>query len=174
MAFLILAALLYAGYRLCLSRFATLQKSGHLFLVLASVLTVTTLRMHVAQAKPLTFGELPQKTITLPRPGKAPQKAAPVGYDLDKLAHAVATAETGGCTLGSGKTHHNAYGIMVWPNGHRQFKRYSSCEESVKDFKRIWAAYYKRFPDLNLARRWTGNDRASTWLATVTRTYNAL
>lgn len=129
----------------------------------------------IAHAKPFT---LPQKQIALPvdakhqKVSKAPQKGNAV--DLDKLAKAVAVAETGGCALGSGKTHHNAYGIMVWPNGHRQFKRYSTCAESVKDFKRIWSTYYKRFPDLHLAEKWTGHDRASLWLAHVTASYNSL
>lgn len=95
-------------------------------------------------------------------------------YNLDKLAKAVAVAETGGCKLGSAKTHNNCYGIMHWPNGKRQFKPYKSKEDSVADFKRIWSSYYGRYPDLRLAKKWTGSDRPSTWLANVNAVYSSL
>jgi hypothetical protein len=96
------------------------------------------------------------------------------GYDLDKLARAVAHAETGNCTKGAGLSHNNAFGIMTWPNGKRQFKRYATCEESYEDFKRIWSRYYGRFPDHRLAVKYTGNDRADTWLANVKAIYSSL
>jgi hypothetical protein len=87
--------------------------------------------------------------------------------DIDKLAHAVQKAETGGCTKGVAITHNNPTGIRR--NG--KFVRYSSCEEGLEDFKYVWLRFYKRFPTMQDAIRWTGNDSPSTWLATVTSSY---
>lgn len=116
-----------------------------------------------------TCGVLPE-----PTPPKAATPSAATSYDLDKLAKAVARHETGGCTLGSGRTHNNAFGIMQWKNGKRSFKRYETCEQSYEDFKRIWTAYYGRFPDLALAKKYSGNDRPNQWLSNVTAFYNEL
>lgn len=91
--------------------------------------------------------------------------------DLDKLAYAVAVAETGDCTEGMGVTKNNCFGIMTWPNGVRTGKWYPNKQASYEDFKRIWAKNYKRFPDFTLAHRWTGGDRVHTWLANVKRVY---
>lgn len=94
--------------------------------------------------------------------------------DLDKLAKAVARAETGGCKKWSWLSHNNCFGIMTWDdNGKRSFKRYASTEESFADFKRIWWSYYKVFPTLSLAKKWTGSDNAERWLGHVTQFYNS-
>lgn len=95
-------------------------------------------------------------------------------YDLDKLAHAVAFAETAGCTDGTAIKRHNCFGIMHWPNGKREPKYYKSHAESYADFKRIWSKNYGRFPDEALARKWTGNDHPDTWLANVRHKYSQL
>lgn len=96
-------------------------------------------------------------------------------YDLDKLAKAVAIAETGDCTKGYGKTKNNCHGIMAWTKtGRRYAKTYESKEASYKDFKRIWSDHYGSFPDYKMARRWTGNDHTGTWLANVKYSYNNL
>lgn len=91
--------------------------------------------------------------------------------DLDKLARAVAQHETAGCTKGSAKVR-NCFGIMSWTGGKRHFKVYATKEASYEDFKRIWAKSYKVFPNLALAKKYSGNDRAKIWLNNVTKFYN--
>lgn len=95
-------------------------------------------------------------------------------YDIDKLAEAVAIAETSGCNRGSGVSHNNCFGVMHWPNGVRTLKTYSTKQESYDDFKRIWSSFYGRFPDEALARKWTGNDSPDTWLRNVKIAYSNL
>lgn len=92
--------------------------------------------------------------------------------DLDKLAHAVAYAETGHCKDGTAIKRNNCFGIMQWnKQGVRSPKWYSTKEESFQDFKRIWSKHYKRFPDLALANKWTGSDNAAQWLRNVKHYY---
>jgi hypothetical protein len=92
--------------------------------------------------------------------------------DLDKLAYAVAMHETKNCGLNYGSSAvNNCFGIMTWPNGKRRFKHYSNPSESYADFKRIWTAYYKGFPTIAKAKKWSGNDRASAWLRNVNHYY---
>jgi|GEM_PF-4288868 len=95
-----------------------------------------------------------------------------VEFDIDALAYAVAVAETGNFTKGSGVSKLNGFGIMYWPNGVRTLKTYSSKEESIADFKRIWQKSYGGFPTRAMAVKWTGNDNADTWLYNVTIAYN--
>lgn len=97
--------------------------------------------------------------------------------DLDKLAYAVAMAETHDCTKGYGATHNNCFGIKNantapcdWPK--MVMCRYNDPSESYEAFKKIWWKWYKKFPDRSLAVRWTGNDRADSWLEHVTHYYN--
>ena len=62
---------------------------------------------------------------------------------------------------------------MEWPNGgKRRLKKYNSIEDSFNDFIRIWSKYYKRYPTLAEARKWTGNDAPYTWLNNVNFYYN--
>lgn len=106
---------------------------------------------------------------------KAPVIGSTLGYDLDKLAKAVALHETGDCTAKLGAaTVNNCFGIMAWSNGQRYFKRYKTKEDSYADFKRIWSSYYQKFPDLKLAKRYSGNDRPYQWLANVKHFYASL
>jgi len=99
-----------------------------------------------------------------------------LSFDLDKLAHAVALAETGGCTTGSAVSKNNCFGIMQWDSaGNRSLKAYASHEESFADFKRIWSSFYGEYPtDSNgLALKWTGNAaEASVWLGNVNAAYS--
>lgn len=91
--------------------------------------------------------------------------------DLDKLAHAVAHAETSHCTTGVGATHNNCFGIRY--NG--KFARYATKADSFTDFKRIWMkpkGYYKgEFPTWALADKWTGKDSTADWLEIVNHYY---
>lgn len=92
----------------------------------------------------------------------------PDGTDLNKLAYAVAMAETGDCTTGIGPKKFNCFGVK----GHDGYmKTYGSKEESYADFKRIWSKYYKKFPNWSLANTWTGGDSVETWLAAVKKYY---
>lgn len=90
--------------------------------------------------------------------------------DLNKLAIAVAYHETCGCTCGVGATHNNCFGIRY--NG--DWASYPTKEDSYADFKRIWKKSYGGFPTLAQARKYSGNDRAESWLGRVTRVYNSL
>lgn len=101
--------------------------------------------------------------------------------DLDKLAIAVATAETGNCTKGYGVQYGNCFGIKnggIAPckrTGRNRMCIYNNTKESFTAFKAIWSKGYKgEFPTIRHAEVWTGKDRASTWLATVQKTYNKL
>jgi hypothetical protein len=62
---------------------------------------------------------------------------------------------------------------MTWEKGYREPKWYGSHEESFADFKRIWSTYYKRFPDMALAKKWTGDDNAESWLRNVHAAYES-
>lgn len=91
------------------------------------------------------------------------------GTDLDKLALAVAYAETSNC---KNAQWNNCHGIMHWPNGVREQRRYNSTDESFEEFKDIWKRIYGRYPDMRLAIKYTGNDRPQTWLNNVNHYYN--
>lgn len=117
--------------------------------------------------------EAPQAVA--PKPAKKAPKVS--GVDLDKLADAVAMHETGYCkSPGSPKANarNNCWGIMYWPGGVRTLKTYSSIQEGKEDFKRIWAKHYKRFPDYQLAKTYSGSDKSAAWLANVTHFYETL
>lgn len=107
-------------------------------------------------------------SITDVVPLKTTRDLLPDGTDLDKLAYAVAWHETHDCALGSGVTHNNCFGIK--PNG--KFRWYATKEESYSDFKRIWRAYYGKFPTVALARKYSGNDRPQTWIKNVSEVYS--
>lgn len=114
----------------------------------------------------LVFGTSSAPALVLPS-----LEPDPYVYDLDKLAQAVSVAETSGCKDGTAQKRMNCFGIMTWKTGTRQPKYYASHAESFQDFKRIWSKYYKKFPDLALAHKWTGSDSPETWLANVCHIY---
>lgn len=90
-------------------------------------------------------------------------------FDLDKLARAVAMAETGNCTKGYGKTHNNCHWIKSWntypcpwtPKG--KMCKFKNTEESFTAFRVIWSKWYKTLPTHNQAVRWTWADSSVTW-----------
>lgn len=93
-----------------------------------------------------------------------------LSYNLNKLARAVAMHETHDCQDKQGAALvNNCFGIIR--NG--RFVRYATKEDSYADFKQIWTKYYGRFPDLELAKRYSGNDRSRTWLNNVIKFYNS-
>ena len=106
-----------------------------------------------------------------PKVGKSPpsKNALEDGTDVWKLCEAIAFHETK-----SGKhtiAKNNWHNIMTWDRGYREGKSYASPEESQKDCVRIWRTYYKKFPDYQLADRYTGGDNVWGWLATVKQKY---
>ena len=91
--------------------------------------------------------------------------------DLDRLYHAVSIAESGGCATAWHKAARNCVSVMSWSGGKRHLKQFSSYEEGKQAFKDLWAKHYKKFPDLNLATRYTGADHAADWLRIVKANY---
>lgn len=88
-------------------------------------------------------------------------------YDVVSLCQAIAAHETASCTKGVGPTHNNCIGIKRQGS----FVRYDSPEDSLADCQATWSKYYGRFPDLRLAKIWSGNDRPEDWLTNVTVAY---
>lgn len=95
--------------------------------------------------------------------------------NLDKLARAVAVAETSGCSDGTAVSRNNCHGIMCWPKTGREPCWFKSHGESFAAFKKVWTKktlpYGGRVPDIELARVYTGNDNPDTWLCNVHRSY---
>lgn len=92
--------------------------------------------------------------------------------DLDRLARAVAIAETSNCTKGTGISKNNCHGIMSWTTTGKRYPRtFRTTVESYQEFKRIWGKYYKLFPTHELAVKWTGDERAKEWLDIVIKNY---
>jgi len=103
-----------------------------------------------------------------------------ISFDLDKLAKAVAMAETGNCTKGYGKTYSNCFWIKSGKTapcpkvGKNKMCIYEKPEDSYEAFKVIWAKWYKWHPNLVSAQRWTGHDNAVRWLSHVNHHYEKL
>jgi hypothetical protein len=92
--------------------------------------------------------------------------------DIDRLAYAVAVAETSNCTTGMGLSRNNCFGIMHWKTGKREGVRYRTKEESFQAFKILWLTKYgDRFPTLSDAQRYSGGPGES-WLERVRIAYN--
>ena len=97
--------------------------------------------------------------------------------DLDKLARAVAMAETGGCTKGTGLSKNNCHWIKSGNTYKCKSPKGTMChfdtkEESYIAFKVIWARWYKTLPTIKQATVWTGADKADHWRRIVFDEYN--
>jgi hypothetical protein len=104
-------------------------------------------------------------------PIAAPATLQAKNVDIVKLAHAVAVAETGGCTQGTGVSKNNCHGIFSCQNGICGPKTFASKEESYAEFQRIWLkGYGDRFPTLRDAQKYTYSD-GKEWLNTVRLVY---
>lgn len=121
--------------------------------------------------------EAPKKTVTPAKPKAAePVKkttatSKTLGYDLDKLSLAVAMHETHNCKDKVGSAlYNNCHGFRK--NG--KFMRFNSIEESHAYFKQLWARSYKAYPNLRLAKIYSGNDNPTGWLKNVNYYYNTL
>lgn len=90
--------------------------------------------------------------------------------DIDRLAYAVAQAETNNCKVGnSAREHNNCFGIK---NG-KGFKTFRTQEESYLAFKKLWMTKYgDHFPTLQDAKKYSAGEGVS-WLNRVTAAYNS-
>jgi len=104
----------------------------------------------------------------------------PDGTDLNKLAYCVAMHETKDGLLGYGKDYNNVHGIKNGNTapckkiGINRMCIYADKEESYEAFKKIWVTWYKTFPNIKLANKYTSQDRAYNWLNNVTNCYNKI
>lgn len=126
---------------------------------------------------------LKPKEVVKPAPKVEKQPEQPkevkidTSYDINKLAKAVAIAETGNCTKWYGKSYNNCFWIKHWNTapcpkiGRSRMCIYEKPEDSYEAFKIIWSKWYKWPPNLRTARRWTGNDNATRWLSHVNLHY---
>lgn len=90
--------------------------------------------------------------------------------DIKRLCRAIAVAETSNCTTGSALSHTNCHGITKRSGG---YMTYESFEESFAACEDLWSRLYVRFPDLELAAKWSSPGAAETWLKNVTIAYRA-
>lgn len=125
------------------------------------------------------FAFFPMPTVSAPLvieapfvPASSSSSSSPAkNIDLDKLAYAVSIAETSGCMKGSALSHHNCFGIMIWPKGIRELKTYNTDGESFQDFKDLWLRKYgDRFPTPADAERYSGGEGIE-WLSNVKAAY---
>ena len=109
-----------------------------------------------------------------------PKQIAPTStsVDLDRLARAVGRHETAGCTKGYGAEYNNCVGMKNGGTapcpriGRNNMCIYEHPEESYAAFKKVWGKWYRTMPTIELARRYSGNDKAESWLANVTYFYH--
>lgn len=98
--------------------------------------------------------------------------------DIDKLAHAVAMAETKNCELGYGAMYNNCFGIkrgsiVPCETGQNNMCIFANKQDSFSAFKKIWTeGYGGGYPTVAMAATWTGNDRPDNWLKNVAFHYN--
>lgn len=118
-------------------------------------------------------------------PGSEELHAA-AGYDIDKLAKAVAIHETGDCTAKVGAAlYNNCHGFRK----NNRFLRFAKKQESYAYFEDLWQRNYGGMPDLRLATAYvcgwqhlkkngTGTPcsggNPNSWLASVTSIYETL
>ena len=96
--------------------------------------------------------------------------ATPPPVDMDKLALAVATAETSDCTAGVGVSRNNCFGMRLRSG---PFRTFASKEESYDAFKEMWPRMYgMRLPTRADAIKYTANPEPDRWLAIVYTVYN--
>lgn len=108
------------------------------------------------------------------REGKKEHCPKPVArnVDLDRLAYAVAVAETSNCTTGTGRSKNNCHGIFGVTNGQYGPRTFQTTDQSFEEFKRLWITKYgDRFPTLQDAQRYSGGP-GDSWLTRVTIAYN--
>lgn len=94
-------------------------------------------------------------------------------FDIDKLAKAVAMAETSWFKKWYWLSHNNGQWIKHWNTVYCPWVpkmamcKFKTQQESNRAFVTIWEKRYKWFPTLSMAKKWTGEDNAEDWLRIV-------
>ena len=100
------------------------------------------------------------------------------GTDLNRLAYAVARHETGAGKFGYGLEYNNHHGIKNGNTapcpkiGRNNMCIYEDSNESYVAFKKIWKKWYRTYPNITLAEKYTSKDRAWDWLSNVDLFFN--
>lgn len=111
------------------------------------------------------------------QPTEMKTSSSETAFDLDKLAYAVAMAETHNCTKGYGITYKNCFGIKNGNTapcpkiGRNNMCIYDDPQQSYEAFKAIWVRWYGEYPTIEDARRWTGGNGVN-WLKNISFYYN--
>ncbi len=87
--------------------------------------------------------------------------------NMDKLARAVAAAESSGCRSNVALRTNNCHGITR----KGKYTEYASTEESYADFKGIWKRGYGGYPTRAKAAKYSSEGAADRWLCHVQRVY---
>ena len=106
-----------------------------------------------------------------------PKKAEKLEFDINRLAFAVAMAETWNCTKWYWKEYNNCFWIKSWNTApcekiwRNRMCIYEKPEDSYEAFKIIRQKWYWEFPTYEMAKRYSWNDRVDTWLRNTTHWY---
>ncbi len=96
-------------------------------------------------------------------------KRLPVAsYDVSKVCRAIANHETHSC---QDKTNFTAVNNCTGIKSNGKPQAYKTQAASYRDCEYVWSNFYGRLPDMALAQKWSGNDRAETWLNNVISYY---
>lgn len=91
----------------------------------------------------------------------------PQPLDIDKLAYAVSVAESSACTSPVALRQNNCHGLTL----RGELQTFENTEQSFAAFKYTWNKSYKRFPDRQLAAKYSSEGAADRWLCHVRRIY---
>ena len=90
-------------------------------------------------------------------------------YDTSRLCDAIGYAETGNGKTAKEET--NLWNMYHWQEGTRKLQAFATVELGKERCQTLWDRNYGRFPDLALAKRYTGDDNAEHWLRIVCHKY---
>lgn len=106
------------------------------------------------------------------------ERTSPKDFDINKLAYAIAMAETWNCTKGYWVTHSNCHWIKsgnTYPCKTKPWSKmciFKDKDESYLAFRTIWMKWYKTFPTAVQASRWTWADASISWRKNVSHYYS--
>jgi len=103
----------------------------------------------------------------------APSKAVSTAFDVSRLCRAIAEHETHNCRDGGNSVAvNNCHGFRVAG----KFLPFKDKADSYAKCERLWmsGAYSGGLPTLADAKKYSGNDRATTWQKNVTHFYYTL
>lgn len=94
-----------------------------------------------------------------------------ITFDIDRLAHAIAVAETGDCTAGVGLSKHNCHSI----NSRKGYLTFESRDAEYVYWKAMWLRVYgDHFPSWQEAKKYTANPDPYRWYCVVKIKYGLL